>query len=410
MAKILLKNIKGLVGTWPEETLVVKGSQMHALPVIENAWLAVENGVIVEMGEMKDWPGIVDWRDLEVIDCEGRYVLPAWVDSHSHLVFAGTREGEFRDRIMGLGYEEIAAKGGGILNSARKLQGMEEAELLDAALQRAEAVMKMGTGAIEIKSGYGLTPEAELKMLRVARKVGEQSPLDVSTSFLGAHAYPLEFKDNHEGYIDQIIDDMLPKIVDEGLADYIDVFCERGYFSADDTDRILEAGAKHGLKAKIHVNQFSSCGGIEVATKHKAVSVDHLEVMTDSDIATLAGSKTIATLLPSCSLFLSIPYAPARELIDADIPVALATDYNPGSTPSGNMNLVAALASIKMNMTPEEAITAATINGAAALEKADRYGSIAIGKEARILITKPIPSLTYLMYSFGEMLVERVML
>ncbi|UKN00953.1 imidazolonepropionase [Paracrocinitomix mangrovi] len=410
MSKLLIKNIKGLVGILENNSAPLKGKELGKLETIEDAFLAVEDGRISMYGKMQDLAGITDWSDLEVIDAEGKYVLPAFCDSHSHLVFAKTREEEFVDRIKGLSYEEIGKKGGGILNSARKLADMSEVQLVEDALKRLELIKSTGTGAIEIKSGYGLSTEAELKMLRVIKTLKEKSDVSIKATFLGAHAFPTEYKDNQDGYVDLLINEMLPKIAAENLAEYIDVFCERNYFTAEQTDRILEAGVKAGLKPKIHVNQFSVMGGISVGVKHNAVSVDHLEELSDEDVAVLKNAKTIATALPSCSFFLSIPYTPIRKLIDNNVACALATDYNPGSTPSGNMLFVNSLACIKMKMTPEEAINATTINGAYAMELGDELGSITVGKKANLIITKTMPSLDYLAYSFGENVVERTIL
>lgn len=410
MANLLIKNIKGLAGILEENVAPLRGSDLDNLTVIEHAFLAIEDGNISMYGKMEDLAGITDWTDLEVIDADGKFVLPAFCDSHSHLVFAKTREGEFVDRIKGMSYEEIGKKGGGILNSARKLADMSEDQLVEDGLQRLELIKSTGTGAIEIKSGYGLSVEAELKMLRVAKRLNELSDVTIKTTFLGAHAFPTEYKDNQEGYVDLIIKEMIPKVVSENLAEYIDVFCERNYFTAEQLDRILEAGVKAGLKPKIHVNQFSVMGGVGIGVKHGAVSVDHLEELADEDVQALRGSSTIATALPSCSFFLSIPYTPIRKLIENDVACALATDYNPGSTPSGNMQFVNALACIKMKMTPNEALNATTINGAYAMEIADNFGSITIGKKANLVITKAIPSLDYIPYSFGENIVEQTIL
>ncbi len=408
--KIFIKNIKALVQVEEQPRSMVAGADMAELKVIENAYLAIDHGVIAAFGKMEDWPGIADWRDLEVIDADGCMVFPSWCDSHTHLVYAGSREGEFVDRINGLTYEEIAQKGGGILNSAKRLQDTSEDELFEAALVRLNEVMNSGTGAIEIKSGYGLSVEAELKILRVIKRLKAVSPLTIKANFLGAHAIPAAYKQNREAYIDAIINEMLPAIEQEGLAEYIDVFCETNYFTPEETDRILSAGAKHGLTPKIHVNQFTSIGGLQVGVKHGALSVDHLEVMNPEDIEALKGSTTMPTALPSCSFFLSIPYAPVREMINAGLPVALATDYNPGSTPSGNVPFVLSLACIKMKMTPEEAINAATINSAYAMGLSDTHGSIALGKRANLFITKPMPSYAFLPYSFGSNLVDKVIL
>ena len=410
MGKVLIKNIKSLlqVRESKEATEAIAGNEMKNLPSIENAWLAIEEGIIVAYGEMKDWPGITDWRNLEVLDADGCFVFPAFVDSHTHTVFADTREEEFVDRIKGLSYQEIAAKGGGILNSAKKLQQMDFDQLYEQAFDRLNKIMKLGTGAIEIKSGYGLTVDAELKMLRVIKKLKENHPLTIKATFLGAHAYPAEFKKNHQDYIDLIINKMLPAIGEEGLADYVDAFLETNYFSVNETIKVLESAAKYGLKPKVHVNQFTSIGGIEACVNAGAISVDHLEIMEEKDIDALRNTNTIATILPSCSFFLSIPYAPARKMIDAGLPVALATDFNPGSTPSYNMSFVLALASIKNKMTPEEAINAATLNGAKAMEVESDLGSITLGKKASLVITKPIKNMAYLPYSFGENLIDKV--
>lgn len=410
MGNILIKNIKRLCGISEMTTGPLRGEDLERLEGIDNAFLAIEDGRIALFGAMEDLSGVVDWTNLEVIDAEGKYVLPAFCDSHSHLVFAKTREEEFVDRIKGLSYEEIGKKGGGILNSAQKLAGMSADELVNAALLRLNEVKDYGTGAVEIKSGYGLTVEAELKMLRVIKTLKEKSDLTIKATFLGAHAFPLAYKDNHEGYIDLLINKMLPAIAAEGLADYIDVFCERNYFSPAQLDRILEAGVKAGLKPKIHVNQFSILGGVEIGVKHGAVSVDHLEELDNNDIQALKNSNTIATALPSCSFFLNIPYSPVKTMIENNIAVALATDFNPGSAPSGNMQLVNSLACIKMRLTPNQAFNATTINGAYAMEIGHELGSITIGKKANLIITKAIPSFDYIAYSFGENCVEQTLL
>ncbi|HRP61500.1 MAG TPA: imidazolonepropionase, partial [Vicingus sp.] len=345
-----------------------------------------------------------------VIDATGKMVFPTWCDSHTHLVFAASREEEFVDRIKGLTYQEIAAKGGGILNSAKKLQTKTEEELYQDALKRIHEIQQMGTGAVEIKSGYGLSVDAELKMLRVIKKLKQTTEIAIKATFLGAHAIPTEYKENRTAYIDLIINEMLPKIKDEQLADYIDVFCETNYYTTEETDRILTAGAKYGLTPKIHVNQFTSIGGIQVGIKHNARSVDHLEVMTDNDISDLSKSGVMPTLLPSCSFFLGIPYAPTRNLINKGLPIALATDFNPGSTPSGNMNFVLSLACIHYKLTPEEAINAATINAAYAMGLENTHGSITIGKKATIFITKEVPNIAFLPYYFGSNQIEQVII
>jgi imidazolonepropionase len=406
--KIFIKNIKKLLQVRDEHLDFVPANEMHLLPEIDDAFLAIEDGVIVEYGKMSDWPGITDWRGLEVIDATGKMVLPAWCDPHTHLVFAKTREEEFVDRINGLSYQEIAAKGGGILNSAKKLQQATEEELYQSAWQRVNEVIELGTGAIEIKSGYGLTVDAELKMLRVIKRLKESSPIPIKATFLGAHAIPTEYKENRGAYIDLIINEMLPAIAKEHLADFIDVFCETNYYTPEETDRILKAGIQHGLTPKVHVNQFTSIGGIGVCVNNNALSVDHLEVMEQKDFEALKNSKCMPTLLPSCSFFLGIPYAPAKEFIKHNIPFALATDYNPGSTPSGNMNFVVSLACIQMKLTPEQAINAATLNAAYAMNAHHECGSITIGKKANIIITKEIPSVAFIPYSFGRNCVERV--
>jgi imidazolonepropionase len=399
--KTIIKNIKGLVGVDNKNHQWLAGDQMDQLNVIENAYLAIENDKIVDYGNM-DELAIDDWRELKVYDAEGRFVLPTYVDSHTHIVWAGNREGEFVDRIHGMTYEEIALKGGGIINSAKKLQETSEEVLYENAKKRIEEVMDLGTGAIEIKSGYGLKVEAELKMLRVIKKLKENLPITIKPTFLGAHAFPPEFKDDHAGYINLIIDEMLPLVAKENLAEYLDVFCETGYFSVEETNKLMQAGQQYGLTPKIHVNQFTAIGGVKAAVDQNALSVDHLEEMNPDDFEILADSKTMPVVLPSCSFFLSIPYAPARKMIDYGLPVAIATDYNPGSTPSGNMQLAVAIASIKMKLTPEEAINAATINGAYAMGLSESHGSISVGKHASFFITKEIPSYSFMPYSFGS--------
>jgi len=398
--KTIIKNIKGLVGIRKMEQQWVSGKGMDQLETLENAYLAIEGENIVDFGKMEDL-AIVDWRDLNVIDAEGRFVLPTYVDSHTHIVWAGSRVGEFVDRIHGLSYEEIAARGGGILNSAQKLRETSEEELYQSAKKRIEEVMHLGTGAIEIKSGYGLSVEGELKMLRVIKRLRETMPLTIKSTFLGAHAFPAEYKNNRKGYIRLIIDEMLPRIADLGLAEYIDAFCETGYFSVEETVEIMEAGEKYGLVPKIHVNQFNAIGGVEAAVQHKALSVDHLEEMNEDDFNALTSGTTMPVVLPSCSFFLSIPYAPARKMIDSGLPVAIATDFNPGSTPSGNMQFAVATACIKMRLTPEESINASTLNGAYAIGIAETHGSITIGKKASFFITNKIDSYAFMPYSFG---------
>ncbi|SFQ47920.1 imidazolonepropionase [Parafilimonas terrae] len=409
--QMLIKNIACLVNV-REENSLLRGKDLSILPCIKNAYLIVEEGKIKGYGEMEHLlPSLtIHNSQLTTIDARGAYILPCWCDSHTHLVFAASREEEFIDKIKGLSYADIAAKGGGILNSANKLSSMSEDALFDAALQRLHEVIALGTGAIEIKSGYGLSVEAELKMLRVIQRLKALDLIPVKASFLGAHAYPLEYKNNHEGYIKLIIDEMLPNIAKENLADFIDVFCEQGFFSAEETKRICEAGMKYGLRPKLHVNQLSSIGGIETAIEVNAVSADHLETMHEEDITRLSKSATIGTMLPTAAYFLRMPFPPARKLIESGAAVALASDYNPGSSPSGNMNMVVSMACIQMRMLPEETVNAATINGAHAMQLQHETGSITIGKNANLIFTKTIPSLAYLMYSFGNNLIDKVMI
>lgn len=383
----------------------VAGRDMQYLPALHQAYLLVQEGKIAGFGPMDQCP---DLHGVQVEDASGRMLLPCWCDSHTHLVFAASRENEFVDRIHGLSYEEIALRGGGILNSALRLRDTPEEALLEQALERLHEVQRYGTGAIEIKSGYGLSVEGELKMLRVIRAMREHTKMPIKATFLGAHALPAEYRHDREGYLRLIEKKMLPKIAAEGLADYIDAFCEKNFFSPAETARLIEAGTRYGLKAKVHTNQFNSLGGIEVCVERGAVSVDHLEVLTDVEIECLKNSDTLPVLLPSAPFFLNDHYPPARRMLDAGLPVALATDYNPGSSPSGKMPFVISLACIKLRMTPEEAVNAATLNGAAALELSHSHGSIAVGKAASFFLTKPIPSLAYMPYAFGSDVVERV--
>lgn len=405
--KILIKNIKELLQVRENNVDKVSGAEMAVLPKIEHAFLLIENNTIADFGTMRHCP---DGNFDQVIDATGKTVLPTWVDSHTHIVYAGNREQEFVDRINGLTYEEIASRGGGILNSAKKLNATSEDEIYNQSKARLEEVMQQGTGAVEIKSGYGLTMEGELKMLRVIKRLSQNYPIKIKATFLGAHAFPMEYKENHSAYIDLIINEMLPRIAKENLADYIDAFLETGYFSVEETERIMEAGKNFGLTPKIHVNQFTSINGIQACVKHEALSVDHLEIVTDEDIMALKGSKTMPVALPSCSYFISIPYTPARHMISAGLPLALASDFNPGTTPSGNMNFVVATACIKMKMTPEEAINAATINGAYAMGISETHGSITKGKSASLIITKPLTSYYQLPYAFGSNLIEQVII
>ena len=408
--KIVIKNISELIQTEKNPRKWVAGKDMAHISTIKDAFIEVEEGIITSFGSMEDWNGIEDWNNTDIIDAEGGMVFPTYCDSHTHLVFAASREGEFVDRINGLSYAEIAERGGGILNSADKLQKASEDELFEDALARLNELVQMGTGAIEIKSGYGLTLDAELKMLRLIKRLKENTDVTIKATFLGAHALPKEFKDNKEGYMDLVINEMLPKVAAEKLADYVDIFCEKGYFTVADTERLLKAANKLGLQSKTHVNQFNAIGGVKASVDLGALSVDHLEEMDEDDYNALQNSECMPTILPSCSFFLGIPYGPARKLIEKGLPVALATDYNPGSSPSGNMNFVASLGCIQLKMTPEEVINATTINTAYAIGVEKELGSICIGKKANLFITKPIPSYAYLTYSFGHNVIEKVMI
>lgn len=408
MRKQLFKNIKGLVLAGEDLPTLLRGSEMNDLPVIYNAFLALEDGEVIAYGPMAEWEGIIDWRDLEVIDAEGKFVLPAFCDSHTHTVFAKTREEEFVDRIKGLSYEEIALNGGGILNSAGRLQQMDEDQLFFLAIQRIEKMIACGTGALEIKTGYGLSVDAELKMLRVIKRLKSHFSIPIKATLLAAHAFPIEFKDNHRGYIDLIINEIIPVVQIEKLADYIDVFCERNYFSVAEMEEILLAGINAGLKPKVHVNQFSSMGGLQKAIELNALSVDHLEELTDLDISALKSGVSIPVFLPGCSHFLSIPYGDAKKLVEENIPFALASDFNPGSTPCYNLFVIWSLACIKMRLTPEQALIALTVNAAAAMELSTTHGTISLGKKPGIILTKEIPNLAYIPYSFGENLIEQV--
>ena len=403
----LIINIKELLQVRETGIAKVSGAEMAILPTIKNAFLLLKDNLIADFGVMDNVPQI---GADKVIDATGKIVLPSWCDSHTHIVYAGNREQEFVDRINGLTYEEIANRGGGILNSAKKLNETSEEEIYQQSKVRLEEVMQLGTGAVEIKSGYGLTVEGELKMLRVIQKLSQNYPITIKATFLGAHAFPKAYKENRKAYMDSMLNEMLPEIAKNKLADFIDVFCETGYFTVAETEEIMEAGIKFGLKPKIHVNQFNSIGGIQAGVKYDALSVDHLEVMNSEDILALKNTATMPVALPSCSYFLTIPYTPAREMIAAGLPLALATDYNPGSTPSGNMNFVVATACIKMKITPEEAINAATINGAYAMGISETHGSITIGKKANLIITKPVPSYYQLPYAFGSNLIETVLI
>ncbi|WP_290700348.1 imidazolonepropionase [Lacinutrix sp.] len=404
---LLIKNIKELLQIRASDILKVSGKEMKILPTLKNAYVFIEDDTIVDFGSMENckYPNAD-----EIIDASGKIVLPTWCDSHTHIVYAGNREQEFVDRINGLSYEEIANRGGGILNSAKTLANTSEDDLYQQSIERVKNVMLLGSGALEIKSGYGLSTETELKMLRVIKRIKKEFPIKIKATFLGAHAFPLEYKENKQGYLDLIINEMLPKIAKENLANYVDVFCEKGYFSLEDTEQILVAAKQYHLIPKIHVNQFNAFGGIALAVKHNALSVDHLEELNTDDIKALKNSNTMPVALPSCSYFLSIPYTPGRQIIDAGLPLALATDYNPGSTPSGNMNFVVSTACIKMKLTPEEAINAATINGAYAMGISNQYGSITKGKKANLIITKKVPSYNYLPYAFGNNNIDKVII
>jgi len=401
----LIQNIGCLYNVRESHTLL-RGKELSYLPSINDAYLIVENGRILDYGPIRHFENDFE----EIIDAKGQHVFPSWVDSHTHLVFAGSRESEFVDKIKGLTYADIAAKGGGILNSAARLQETSFDDLLTQARQRLDQLIRLGTGAIEIKSGYGLTVEAELKILRVIKALKAESPIPIKATFLGAHAFPATYKVNHEAYIKIIIEEMLPAIVSEQLADYIDVFCEKGFFSPEQTAKICDAAAVFGLRPKLHVNQLNSIGGLQVAIKKRALSVDHLETMTSEDIIELAASATIGTLLPTAAFFLRMPYQPAREMIDAGCALALASDFNPGSSPSGNMNFVISLSCIQMKMLPEEAINAATLNAAYAIELQEEMGSITKGKKANLIFMKPLSSLAYLPYAFGNNLIDKVMI
>jgi imidazolonepropionase len=406
MSNLLIRNIKTLVQAETQPRALVQGADMAVLPVVQDAYLLLENDRIAAFGPMSECPERAD----ETLDATGRMVFPSWCDSHTHIVFAATREEEFVDRIRGLSYEEIAQRGGGILNSAQRLRQTSEEVLFEAAWQRLQEVIGYGTGAIEIKSGYGLSLESELKMLRVIRRLKEVSPIPIKATFLGAHAIPADYKHRRQEYVDLVVEQMIPQVAELGLADYCDVFCDRGFFSVEETERILQAGWAHGLKPKIHANELDFSGGVQVGVANRAISVDHLECAGDAEIEALRGGQTLPTLLPGCAFFLGIPYAPARKMIDAGLPVVLATDYNPGSAPSGRMSLVVSLACIKMKMLPEEAINAATINGARAMELEADYGSIAIRKKANLFISKPLASVAQLPYSFGSDPVDTVIL
>jgi imidazolonepropionase len=404
MQQILLTNIKELVQVRGDGEEVVSGSAMSNLPTIKNAWLLLKGDFIQDFGEMVTCPS----GDFKIVDVKGKMILPTWVDCHTHIVFAASREEEFVMKIKGQTYEEIASAGGGILNSARKLRKHSEDELYQCAADRLIKLIKLGTGGIEIKSGYGLSKGSELKMLRVIRRLKENFDIPIKANLLAAHAIPEEYNGDRQGYIDLIIQEIIPEVAAQNLAEFIDVFCEQGFFSVEETDQILKAGLQYGLRPKIHANQLAISGGVQVGVKNNAISVDHLEQIANAEIESLKTSNTIPVVLPSCSFYLRIPYAPVRALINANLPVAIASDYNPGSTPSGNMNFLVSLACIKMKMLPEEAINAATINAAHAMGVQDILGSISRGKLANFFITSAVPSVHYLAYSFGENCIQEV--
>ena len=404
---LLIKNIKKLIQCRTEKTPFVSGKDMSFVPSIDDAYLFIKDGKINDFGKMQELKKI---NTDQVIDAKDRMVLPSWCDSHTHIVFAGDRSKEFIDRIKGLSYEEIAARGGGILNSAKLLQNTSKEDLYNQSKMRINSVIRQGTGAIEIKSGYGLSFESELKMLQVIKQIKDSSKMQVKSTFLGAHAYPNEFKENKDGYVDLVLNKMLPAFKKENLIDFIDVFCEKGYFSPEDTERIIKEGLKYNIRSKIHVNQFNVLGGIKIAVENNALSVDHLEVLKDNDIKILSKGSTIPVVLPTCSYFLGIDYAPARKLIDAGLPLAIASDFNPGSSPSGNMNFVISTACTKMKLTTEEAINAATINGAYAMGLEDKVGSISKDKIANLIITNKINSIDEVPYNFGGNQIHKVIL
>ena len=407
---ILIKNIKCLAQVREQTNAPLRGEEIGILPCIENAFLLTEGDVIREYGPMSMCPDLSQESDIVIIDATGKMVFPSFCDSHTHIVYAGSREVEFMDKIRGLSYQEIAARGGGILNSAALLHKTYEDELFRQSMQRVEEMIAFGTGAIEIKSGYGLSPEDEIKMLRVAGRIAKESPVEVKRTFLGAHAYPEKYKNDHEGYVQEIINEMIPVIAAEGLADYIDVFCEEGFFSVEDTDRILNAGMKYGLRARVHANQMSCSGGVETGVKYNAITVDHLEYAGGEQISLLAGSDTIANLLPGATFFLQMKYAAAREMISKKVALSLASNYNPGSCPCGDMKMIMSLACLCLRMAPEEAFNAATINGAFAMDLGETHGSITRGKIANLFITKEMPTYEYFPYSISTPLIDRIIL
>ena len=405
--RLLIKNIQTLAGVLPLDVVSLRGAEMNSAEQIHNAFLVAEDGVITRYGRMEEM-GEVEADD--VVDASGRVVFPAFCDSHSHIVYAGSREGEFRDKIAGMTYEEVAARGGGILNSADRLAEASEDELFEAALARAWRMIRTGAATLEIKSGYGLTTETEIKMLRVVGRLQKALPATVKATFLGAHAVGRAFKGRQEEYVDHVCEEMIPAVAEQGIAEFVDVFCDRGFFTPEQTAKILECGKRYGLRPKIHANELASSGGVQVGIEYGALSVDHLEEANEQDVRDLAASATIPTVLPGASFFSNLPFAPARAMIDAGLPVAIASDCNPGSSPSGNMMLLWSLGCIKMRLSPEEALSALTINGAAALGLSADRGAISVGRRADLVVSKPVPSLAYLPYSFGEELVEHTII
>ena len=405
--RLLIKNIKGLYQVEKEKRLAVCGEKMKELPAIDNAYLIVEEGFIHSFGKMED---LKETNAEKVIDAQGRYVLPTFCDSHTHLVYSGSREIEYIDKIRGLSYTEIAQRGGGIVNSAIRVQKASEQELYEDSMQRIDSMIKHGTGAIEIKSGYGFTTEAELKMLRVIRKIKETSPATIKANFLGAHGIPLEYRENVDKFVNLIIDDMIPRVCSENLANFIDVFCDKGFFTVEQTDRMLFAGVKAGLKPKIHANELAKSGGIQVGVKYNALSVDHIEYTEKEEIDCLKASQTMPTILPGAAFFLNMQCAPAKQMIAAGLPIAMASDFNPGSSPNGNMQLILTFACVNYKLTPQQAINATTINSAYAMDVVDELGSICVGKRANFFITKKIPTIEYIPYYYGENKVDKVIL
>lgn len=405
--RTLITNIKSLVQVEEKPKIAVCGQDMSSINCIDNAYLIIENDKIVDFGQMSQ---LQDTNAEKIIDAKNRFILPSFCDSHTHLVYSGSREIEYIDKIKGLSYEEIAKRGGGILNSAKRLQEASEEELYEDAMQRLEEITSYGTGAVEIKSGYGLTTEAELKMLRVIRKLKENSPLTIKANFLGAHGVPLEYRGKQGEFVDLVINEMIPLVVKENLADFIDVFCDTGFFTVEETDRMLFAGVKNGLIPKIHANELDYSGGIQVGVKYNALSVDHLECVGEEEIAYLKASQTMPTILPGAAFFLNMPYSPARTMINAGLPIAMASDFNPGSSPSGNMQMVLTFACVNYKLTPQEAINATTINSAYAMGISQTHGSIARGKQANFYITKDIPTIEYIPYYYGTNKVDRVFL